>query len=189
MKTRVGAVAFALAVTVGAQSLASHAASAALYHQSHSPHQRSSTAACVLLAPSASCFSPSQMQQVQRLLPLTVDPTPAVFQVTHLRLAGVMVSHPGGVPSAAYYLYGAAGLIFKHPDAHLPAYPKVLLVTEAKGRTLAQTGNLTEEHSGWGHVRMVFPGRNLSLTLFGNLSQQRVLQVARAIVRLSRQGK
>jgi hypothetical protein len=129
------------------------------------------------------------MAQVQRVLPLLVDPSPAVLYVVHLRLKGVVVSHPAGRPSGAYYVYGAAALIRQHPDAHLPAQPKVLLVTEALGQTLARTINLTEAQSGWGYVRRIIPGRNVSLVLFGNLSQRRVRQIARGIAALAGRGK
>ncbi len=131
----------------------------------------------------ATCYIPSKVSQAERAMPVKpVNPSRAVFQATHLRLARVAVSRGGfNAPARAiFYSYGVALAI----DQRFPRTDrKYVLVVESPLRTVSFPGMRINSTQFGSQLATSLRKHKLSLVVYGNLDRATIKKIGLAIRR------
>jgi hypothetical protein len=136
----------------------------------------------------SSCFSPSQLVQLERRMPSLIAPSVAVMQTTHLSLTEAILETRHGRPLLAVLFYG--DLKFSRPPFPSPArYLGVDGFPGGRYRAYAHRLAVLRDPYGSAQVKGYVPARNLSFQVSAAAPIATLRQIARAIERIGSQAR
>lgn len=138
------------------------------------------------------CLPPTRVRQVERLLPIAIDPTALVWRETHLRLTQVVSRGYIKRPFGIVYVYGHLSIGKSGVLDYAVSRPKFVTVNEVEtdrstGYAPPRLGLLTPPAS-WQFGAVVLK-RGWALEVLSNLPKPIVRRMGWALVREARTGK